>query len=229
MKVGVQSGQTRRAAAAAAAAVLVLLAADALLGRRAVSAELEVATDTPAATIESLHRGLVALSRDEPGAGLAERYRSLEPLIEQTHDLPYIAEFALRKQWPSWSEVDRARFVAAFEKLSVMTYASRFKNVGADTFKDTGEAAGSSDAPTGAAASTRAQVKTAIARGGEPDIPLEYLLQQKDGAWRIINIVADGVSDLALKRAEYQGVLASGTIDDLVRHVDAQTARLEQQ
>ena len=50
----------------------------------------------------------------------------------------------------------------------------------------------------------RAQVQTAIVRPGEADIPLEYLLQQKDGAWRIINIVADGVSDLALKRAEYQ-------------------------
>jgi len=65
-------------------------------------------------------------------------------------------------------------------------------------------------------------------RPGEADIPLEYLLQQKDGAWRIINIVADGVSDLALKRAEYQRVLATGTIDDLIRYVDEQTSRLEQ-
>jgi phospholipid transport system substrate-binding protein len=215
-----------RRATVSAAAVLVLLAGNALLLRSALGAEPAVATDTPAATIESLHRGLVALSRDRPTASLQERYDALEPLIAKTHDLPYIAEFALRKQWPSFSEAERARFIAAFEKLSVMTYASRFKNVGAETFKMGGGAAGS-DAQ-GGAASTRAQVQTAIVRPGEPDIPLEYLLQQKDGAWRIINIVADGVSDLALKRAEYQSVLANGTIDALIQHVDAQAARLEQ-
>ena len=33
------------------------------------------------------------------------RYRKLEPLIEKTHDLRYIAEFALRKQWPMLSEM----------------------------------------------------------------------------------------------------------------------------
>jgi phospholipid transport system substrate-binding protein len=208
-----------RRATVSAAAVLVLLAGNALLLRSALGAEPAVATDTPAATIESLHRGLVALSRDRPTASLQERYDALEPLIAKTHDLPYIAEFALRKQWPSFSEAERARFIAAFEKLSVMTYASRFKNVGADTFKKNGESG---------AESGRAQVQTAIARPGEADIPLEYLLQQKDGAWRIINIVADGVSDLALKRAEYQRVLSGGTIDDLIRYVDEQTARLEQ-
>jgi phospholipid transport system substrate-binding protein len=230
------------------AAALVLLAANALPAQSALGAEPPVATDTPAATIESLHRGLVALSRDRPSADVAERYRALEPLIAATHDLPFIAEFALRRQWPALGEADRARFVTAFEKLSVTTYASRFKNVTADTFKPgegaarlgegaarPGEAtakpgettAAGSAAPGGAAASGRAQVQAAIVRAGEPEIPLEYLLEQKDGAWRIVNIVADGVSDLALKRAEYQRVLANGTIEDLIEHVDAQAARLE--
>jgi phospholipid transport system substrate-binding protein len=54
------------------------------------------------------------------------------------------------------------------------------------------------------------------------------MLEQKDGAWRIINIIADGVSDLALKRAEYQRILASGSIEDLIKELEAQTARLEQ-
>ena len=44
--------------------------------------------------------------------------------------------------------------------------------------------------------------------------------------WRIINIVADGVSDLALKRAEYQRVFASGGIDGLVAELEQQTRAL---
>jgi hypothetical protein len=58
------------------------------------------------------------------------------------------------------------------------------------------------------------------------DIPLEYTLHEGDAGWLIINILADGVSDLALKRAEFQRVLAGGTIGDLVRHLEEQTARM---
>ena len=59
-----------------------------------------------------------------------------------------------------------------------------------------------------------------------PDVPLEYLLQEGPDGWRIINIVADGVSDLALKRAEYQRVFSSGGIEALIAELEEQTRRL---
>jgi phospholipid transport system substrate-binding protein len=69
-------------------------------------------------------------------------------------------------------------------------------------------------------------VTTAAARANQPDVSLEYLLHQADGGWRIINVVADGVSDLALKRAEYQRLYASGGIDGLLAALEEQTQRL---
>ena len=165
-----------------------------------------------------MHSGLIDLARDEPNADLERRYRALEPLIKATHDLPYIAEFALRRQWAELNEPDRARYIAAFERLSIMTYASRFKKVTADTFK------------VGSAPQIevdRARISAAIARPSDGDVTLDYQLQRRGDEWKIINIIADGVSDLALKRAEYQRVLASGGIDDLIRHIDEQTSGLE--
>ena len=184
----------------------------------APAADRLIATDTPEATISTLQHGLQALSQQTPHATVDERYKALEPLIVATHDLPYIAEFALRRQWPQIAEADRARFIAAFQRLSVMTYAARFVNVGPNTFRPI--------APGAAAEAGRAQVTTAVARAGQPDVSFEYLLQQGSGGWRIVNIVADGVSDLALKRAEYQRVLASGTLDTLIQELEAQTERL---
>jgi phospholipid transport system substrate-binding protein len=180
----------------------------------------EWATDSPAATIATLQQGLVAVARERPNATVAERYAALEPLILATHNLPYIAEFALRRQWASLSEADRQQFVAAFERLSVMTYAARFKAVGADTFRPV--TLGEADA------NGRVQVGTAVARASQPDVSLEYLLQQDETGWRIINIVADGVSDLALKRAEYQRVFASGGLEGLLAELDEQTKRLQE-
>jgi phospholipid transport system substrate-binding protein len=186
----------------------------------AQAADVAITTDTPEATIATLQRGLMALAQQSPRATVDERYKALEPLILATHDLPYIAEFALRRQWPLIAEADRARFIAAFQRLSVMTYAARFLNVGPNTFRPI--------ASGGAAEAGRAQVTTAVARAGQSDVSFEYLLQPGSGGWRIVNVVADGVSDLALKRAEYQRVLASGTLDTLIKELESQTERLRQ-
>jgi phospholipid transport system substrate-binding protein len=177
-----------------------------------------VATDTPAAAIASLQQALVAASGRTSGSTVEQRYRALEPVIVATHDLPYIAQFALRRQWPSLTEDDRERFIAAFQRLSVMTYAARFGNVASDAFRplEIGE-------PDGNA---RVQVATGIKREGQADVSLEYLLQQDAQRWRIINIIADGVSDLALKRAEYQRVFADGGIEGLIAELEQQTERL---
>ena len=192
------------------------LVAASAIGRDAIAAEW--VTDTPAATITSLQQGLVSAAKTST---IMERYAALEPLIVATHNLPYIAEFALRRQWPSLSEADRQRFVAAFQRLSVMTYAARFATVGTDTFRPVSAAA----APDSAG---RVGVATAVARAGQSDVTLEYLLQQDAGGWRIVNIVADGVSDLALKRAEYQRLYTSGGLEGLLAELNEQTQRLQE-
>lgn len=200
--------------------VLILFAivgASAVVACRA-RAEEAVAMDSPAATIASLQKALLA-ARDKPNATVQDRYRALEPVIVKTHNLPYIAEFALRRQWPMLSPDERERYSAAFQRLSVMTYAARFGNVARDAFRSI--EAGAPDA------NGRVQVKTAIKRDGQPDVTLEYLLQRDGEDWRIINIVADGVSDLALKRAEYQRVFSAGGIAGLIAELEQQTQRLE--
>ena len=176
-------------------------------------------TGSPLDTIKTLQVALLDTARRLSKAPVAERYRALELTIGKTHNLPYIAEFALRRQWPMLKDDERQRFVAAFVRLSVMTYAARFGNVAPDAFRPL--EAGMPDA------NGRVQVTTAIKREGQPDVSLEYLLQPDGEDWKIINIVADGVSDLALKRAEYQRVFAGGGIEGLIAELEQQTDRLE--
>jgi phospholipid transport system substrate-binding protein len=178
----------------------------------------EIALDSPTATITTLQQGLLAAASSQPDATVEQRYRALEPVVVATHDLEYIGEFALRRQWSSLPVPDRERYLTAFRRLSVTTYAARFESIDADTFR--------SITARAADANGRVQVATAVARAAQPDVPLEYLLQQDEQGWRIINIVADGVSDLALKRAEYQRVFANGGIDGLVAELEQQTQRL---
>jgi len=119
--------RTRPAWALVAAGTLWLLGLPALAG---------AAADSPAAVVESLHAGLTEVASES--LDLEQRYERLLPLIERTHDLPYIAELTIRRQWRDLSETDRRRFVTAFERLSVMTYASRFAGVAPGAFEEYG-------------------------------------------------------------------------------------------
>lgn len=187
----------------------------------ALPAAPQIALDTPEATIDTLHEGLVMLATEHRVSNLAQRYEALRPLIVATHDLDFIAEFAIRRQWSDLSADQQQQFLAVFERLSVMTYASRFASVDADTFAPLLRPGGPGDGTP-----TRVQIASAIQRAEDDDIPMEYVLHDQAGEWRIINIVADGVSELALKRAEYQRVLGDTGIEGLIRHLQAQTDRL---
>lgn len=170
------------------------------------------------AVVRSLHAALVSAAGDAAAVTPEQRYRLLEPTILATHDLPYIAELTIRRQWRNLDAADRHRFVAAFTRLSVMTYATRFAEVRPDAFEIRG---------TEPAGDGRLEVRAAIVRPGEEDISLDYVLHERDGEWRIVNILADGVSDLALKRAQYQRIFSDGgTIDDVIALIEAETNRL---
>jgi phospholipid transport system substrate-binding protein len=171
----------------------------------------------PAEVVAALHAGIVAAAAD-PARGVEARYAELEPIVERTHDLPYIAELSIRRSWSGLTEDQRQRFLAAFSRLSVMTYAARFGSASATTF----EISDSENDSNG-----RVLVHAAINRANDPVVSLVYLLHETDDGWKIINILADQVSDLALKRAEYARVLGSGTIDDLIAELESQANELK--
>ncbi len=149
---------------------------------------------------------------------LEARFAFLREPVVTSHDLDYIGELTVRRQWRDWSSEQRDLFLTAFRTLSVMNYAARFGNVSDDSFAILGQE------PAGNA---RVQVHTTIARADRTPIPLDFVLQAADdGRWRIANVFADGVSDLALRRAEYRGILIDAGFEGLVAELEAQTREL---
>lgn len=147
-----------------------------------------------------------------------ERVAALTEQVAATHDLSYIAELTVRRQWRGWTAQQRADFEAAFGALSVMSYATRFADVAADSFAVI-------DAEP--AAASRVQVTTRITRADGSGVPLDFVLQQDAEAhWRIVNVIADGVSDIALKRAQYRAVLDESGFAGLIEDIAAHTAEL---
>jgi len=169
------------------------------------------------AVVTRLHTALIEAGAGTAGEGIEERYERIAPVITDTHDLPYIARFSLRRYWDELSGVQRETFVAAFSRLSITTYAARFGGATSDTFLITGQ----SDGGRG-----RVQVEGALLLDDSTSLQLVYVLHYSDAGWKIINIVVDGVSDLALKRSAYQRTFLASGFTGLLDSLDDETARI---
>lgn len=191
-----------------------LLAVALLLGARA---QAEPADDA-VAVIERLYAALIEVAAAEPAPATEQRAAILAPVIESSHDLARMGQTTVRRFWRGWDDAQRASFADAFRRLSVTTYASRFASVGPDTFAILGGET---------VADNRVEVRALIRRRDDDDVPMDYLLQLDDDAgWRIVNVDADGVSELSLMRSRFFDILDSGDFDDLIAELEADIAEL---
>jgi len=53
-------------------------------------------------------------------------------------------------------------------------------------------------------------------------IPFRFVLKNNEGNWQIINIIASGVSELSVKKIEYQSFLETKTLYDLIQKIKLQ-------
>ena len=155
-----------------------------------------------------------ARREDGPSAGAVA---ALYAQIEASHDFPYIARVVLGRYWRGLAPDDQAAFIDRFTALSLATYASRFAEFSGESFDILGESQ--------SAFGQRSVEAKLVTRSGEH--AFEYLLRgsEEDG-WRIVNIIVDGVSDLALKRAEYATLFADKGFNGLMAELDRQRLSL---
>lgn len=89
------------------------------------------------------------------------------------------------------------------------TYASRFKQDNGKVFSITA---------TEPIATNRKRVRSILETSTET-VTLDYQLQQEDGTWRIYDIVANGVSDLSLKRSNYSAMFKKGGLESVRQEI----------
>ena len=61
----------------------------------------------------------------------------------------------------------------------------------------------------------------------DDDVELNYRMRQVDGTWKIIDVYLDGtVSELALRRSEFSGIVKREDFDALIAAIDSRIAAL---
>jgi len=178
------------------------------------STPVHAAANSPKDTVERLHATLLDTMQQADKLGYPGRVEKLAPILKELFDFPTIARLVTGRHWPKIPDASRTRFIDVFSRLSAATYADNFKSFGGERF----ETRATEDKKSAQL------VKTALVKPDGKEVSLNYLLARKGDLWRIVNVVADGVSDLSLKRAEYTAVIGTEGIDALIAKLEAKVA-----
>lgn len=171
--------------------------------------------EAPADTVSRFHEVLIGNMKQGAALGCSGRSANIATAVDSSFDLPYLASRVMRRQWKTLEDAQRKQFTASFRQLVLATYSSQFSRFGGEQF----ETLATRELTDG----TR-QVNARLKPGSGNPVNFDYVLREVDGKWRIVNVVADGVSDLAIRASQYDKAYKSVGFDGLIQQIESQTA-----
>ena len=169
-----------------------------LLGGMSASWAQKTDSASPEQVVKRLHESLTEAMREGSRLGFKGRLELLTPSVTRTHELDFIARTTLGNLWSKLSPDQQITFTDTFRQLSIGSYADWFKSHEGEAFEFVDQQAMPRE---------QVLVRTRIVKEKVEIARLDYVLRETKDGWRIINIMANGVSDLALKRVEYRSIL----------------------
>ncbi len=170
-----------------------------------------LAAETARLTVDNLHNSLIESMKAAENSGFHSRYSMLEPVILAEFDFDSIARIVLGRDWKDLSQEKQQSFLQKFSALSIATYVSRFDGFSGESF-----VVDEIDQKK----PNQVIVKTRLITSDGESVSLNYMVHETQGDWRILNVIAQGISDLSLKRSEYRSIVKNDGFDDLLRALD---------
>ena len=168
------------------------------------------------AVIESLHVSLLAMMKDADTLGFEGRRKYMEPVVAQSFNMPIIAYLSTKYIWKKFNKNQQKQLTDALERLSVATFAARFKGYSGESFRVLSEEPAAEDSVF---------VNTELVKADGDVIVLKYLLHQSDIGWRIIDVYFLGIhSELSMRRSEYLTVFQRDGFEGLLSELEQKTA-----
>ena len=147
-----------------------------------------------------------------------QRAEKLRHMMARDIDIPPIARFVLGRYWRAATERQREAYVAAYSDYFLRTYAAKIGGGGAavdrfDVIKT--QVHGTKDF----------LVHCVVARAGGKPFRLVWRLRQRDGRYRIIDMMVEGVSLVQTQRQEFVSFIRAngGSVDKLIAELRQRT------
>jgi phospholipid transport system substrate-binding protein len=171
------------------------------------------AVEGAAAFIKALAGRAIGILQSS-GGKIETREARFRDLLSNGFDMPFIARFVLGKHWRRATPQERVDYQALFTEFILQSYSRRMGGYSGESFTVAGaRTAGKRDV----------LVRTRIARPGGPAIKADWRVRPKDGQYRIIDIMVEGVSMAVTQRSEFSAVVRRRGMQGLLQTLRART------
>ncbi|MBT7756048.1 MAG: ABC transporter substrate-binding protein [Rhodospirillaceae bacterium] len=169
----------------------------AAIATAAISLPAQAAETNPEIFLRTLADDAVAVLSDDSldQAGRAHAFRLV---LRRGFDIPTVSRFVLGRYWRRASSGEREEFTQLFEDYMVSIYGRRLgKNSGKFLTISGQRMVGVHDAI----------VRSKIKPENRPTVLLDWRLKQGKNGWRVVDIMAEGVSLAMAQRSEFTAVI----------------------
>jgi phospholipid transport system substrate-binding protein len=152
------------------------------------------------------------LTSMKSGGSARSRYEKLKPVVEKAFDLSAMTATAVGPSWASISDADKKTLIDAFSRMIIANYAKNFDSYGGEKFIVE---------PASLARGSDHFVKSSL-KTSQETIAFNYRLHQLGADWKVTDVyLAGNISQMAQKRSDFAGALASGGAPSLIRQINA--------
>jgi phospholipid transport system substrate-binding protein len=189
--------------------VLPLLCA--LMLAPAADSAYATAGDPAVAQVQTLDAALLKSMQAGPSVSLTERCRNLQPVVEQVFAMPLMTHLAVGADWSNFTPEQHKALIAAFTRFTAANYAYNFRDFGGEKFAVDDNVVSRGEERV---------VRTQIVPPHDTPTNLLYRMREVNGAWKILDVYSDGVSELTLRRSDFTAALAAGGAPALTDHLN---------
>ena len=143
-------------------------------------------------------------------------YSLTNKIVVPHFDFISISKYVLGKYWRRADKQQKLRFIRAFRKLMVRTYATavleydnnKISYLPLRTDPDSGDVT----------------VRTEYHMKNQPPVSINYSLHQRSDAWKVYDVSVDGVSIVTTYRTSFATEIRESSLDALIERIEKKTS-----
>jgi len=169
---------------------------------------------TPDQLVQKITDDVLAAIKSDKDLAAGDKQKAVKLAEEKV--LPYIdfeqaTRLAVGRAWRQATPEQQKRLVTEFRNMLVRTYSNAISAYQGQTLKVL-PSRGKQDPE-------ETTVRTQFVRAGGQPLPIDFTMHQKEGTWKVYDIVVEGVSLVMTYRSEFDAVVKQEGIDGLIKRL----------
>jgi len=149
----------------------------------------------------------VLAALQETGVSAEQRRTKIEEIVYARFDFATMSKLVLARNWKKLDDAQRVAFIDEFKSHLSRSYGTRierYEQEEVEVLREREEKRGD------------VTVMTVIRGGQFDDAEVNYRMRDRDGTWRVIDVIIEGVSLVSNFRSQFKDIISKEGADGLI-------------